>query len=55
MAKKVSVTRELIRAIDISRRRKSESKQSYFNRIVLESERTSDDTRASLSSGAQVW
>jgi hypothetical protein len=36
MAKTVSITRELIRATNISRRRKGESEQAYFNRIVLE-------------------
>ena len=54
MAKKVSVTRELIRATNISRRRKTESEQAYFNRIVLEVGGLSDDARASLSPEAQA-
>jgi hypothetical protein len=55
MAKKVSITRELIRATNISRRRKSESEQAYFNRIVLEMGGLSNDARASLSPEAQTW
>jgi hypothetical protein len=55
MAKKFSITRELIRATNISRRRKSESEQAYLNRIVLEVGGLSDDARASLSPEAQAW
>jgi len=55
MAKKVSITDELFRASSISRRRKSESEQAYFNRIVLEVGGLSDDARASLSPEAQAW
>jgi hypothetical protein len=55
MAKKVSITRELIRASNISRQRKSESEQAYFNRIVLEVGGLSDDARANLTSEAQAW
>jgi len=55
MAKKVSITRELIRAANISRRRKSESEQAYLNRIVLEVGGLSDDARASLTPEAQAW
>jgi hypothetical protein len=53
MAKKVSITRELIRAANISRRRRSESEQAYLNRIVLEVGGLSDDARASLSPEAR--
>ena len=55
MAKKVSITRELIRATNISRRRKSESEQAYFNRIVLKVGGLSDNARATLSPEAQAW
>jgi hypothetical protein len=55
MAKKVSITRELIRATNISRRRRSESEQAYFNRIVLEVGGLSANARASLSPEAQTW
>jgi hypothetical protein len=54
MAKKVSTKRELIRATNISRRRKSESEQAYFNRIVLEVGGLSNDARASLSPEAKL-
>jgi len=54
MAKKVSITGELIGATDISRRRKSESEQAYLNRIMLEVGGLSDDARVSLSPEAQA-
>jgi hypothetical protein len=55
MAKRTAVIRELIRATNISRRRKSESEQAYLNRIVLEVGGRSDDARASLSPEAKAW
>jgi hypothetical protein len=55
MAKKISITRELIQATNISRRRRSESEQTYLNRIVLEVGGLSDDIRVNPSPEAQAW
>lgn len=57
MAKKVSITRELMSATNpnISRQRKSEPEQAYFNRIVLGVDGLSDDVCANLFPDAQAW
>ena len=55
MATKASLLRELVHITNISRRRKSESEQAYFNRIVLEVGGLSDDIRVNLSPEAQAW
>jgi hypothetical protein len=55
MAKRGSLTRELTLAAKVSRRRKSESEQAYFNRIMLEVGGLSDDVRENLSHEAQAW
>jgi hypothetical protein len=52
MAKRGSLTRELTLAAKVSRRRKSESEQAYFNRIMLEVGGLSDDVRETITRGS---
>lgn len=55
MAKQCSVMRELMRAGDVSRQRKSESEPVYLKRIALAVSELRDDVKANLSSEAQAW